>query len=369
MCLDREKKRMKNYLPIYLSTIFVTQSFSLNAIAVEYESYKLKKGDVISEILFEKDFTPLYGKNGYVKKVVHLNANKVKQNGNLVIEGDILLIPMRPVERKMASENVDVLPPLVPLDINPTISSQEVTSPSAPVATQVPALEKTPVISSEGVEEKKDQYAYFRVMPQVSWMKVNATSTNTSRQSEINALSKASPGLLMFYGIKYDERFKFSLFAYLSQVNFYSDTTYDFKNRSFFRTAFGGGLDYEANSTQSFGARAGFFDEFFLSSPSVNVLQAKTVQIPEVHLSYRKKFMEYKKASVSYAILGKAILPYSTPEVKGKFGYGLGADLLLGLKGKSIRLFYNYSQAKATGQSTTTNEIGWNAIFETHFFE
>lgn len=365
---------MKNHFPIYLSTIALTQSFSISAIAMEYERYQLKKGDVISEILYEKDLLPLYGKKGYIKKVVHLNAGKVKKNGDLVNEGDILLIPMRPTERKVASENVEVIPPLAPLEVVGTATAPEaptvapVPTPAAPVPTPAVACEPTQVSTASGPEDK-EQYTFFRVMPQVSWLRVNSTSSNTSRQSDISALSKASPGLLMFFGIKYDDKIKYSLFSYISQINFYSDSAYDFKNRSFFRTAFGGGVDYEMSSTQSVGARAGLFDEFFLTSPSAGVLQAKTVQIPEVHFSYRKKFMEYKKAAVSYAVLGKAIIPYSTPDVKGKFGYGLGADLLVGFKGKSIRFFYNYSQAKATGQSTTTNEIGWNAIFETHLFE
>lgn len=46
--------------------------------------YKIEKGDELGSIMYSLGFSPLWGENGFVQKIVELNNVAVKENGDLV---------------------------------------------------------------------------------------------------------------------------------------------------------------------------------------------------------------------------------------------------------------------------------------------
>jgi hypothetical protein len=355
-------------------------TLSLPAFGEEYMRYSVKKGSNISYILFDLGVCPIYGKHGALNKVVEINIKKVKNNGNFVLEDTEILVPKRVLPlRKLASEDSPqvIIPTPLSVTAEPEMSEGPIAlTPPAPVAVEKKRVVEPPpvpapvaIVPEPKAEPEPDQYTYLRISPQVSWMKIVSEATSKYTTSDISALSKANPGLLVNYGMTWDESTKIYGFGYVSQVNLYSDEQYNIVKKSFLRKAFGVGFEYNISSNKTIGARAGFFDEFFLTMPSAKNIDVEIAQIPEFNVSYRHKFLERKKMSLSYAILGKLIVPYSSANVQGKLGYGVGADLMIGFDKKAIRVFYNASQAKADGKSTNAYEIGWNFVFETRFLE
>ena len=228
-----------------------------------------------------------------------------------------------------------------------------------------------PKIDSPSVPEPYEQYSFLRFAPQVSWMKVLSTNTTPYQSSSVSALSKASPGMLVNYGINVSDKFNVQSFAYLSQVNFYANenTSVQLSKKSFFRQAFGLGTEYKFSADNRMSLRAGFFDEFYLTMNNTTTIDVETAQIPELHWGVRHIIGRYKNVTLDSGVFGKFIAPYSSGTINGKFGYGLGGDFLLLLKSKGLRFFYNYSDAKAANKSTRTFELGWNLIFEGKFYE
>ena len=227
------------------------------------------------------------------------------------------------------------------------------------------------VEQAQSPKEDREQYTFVRFTPQVSWMKVLSTSSTPYQNSKISLLSKASPGMLGNFGVNVSDKFNVQAFAYLSQVNFYANenSNVQLSNKSFFRQAYGLGTEYKFSPDNRMSLRAGFFDEFFLTMNNTTTVDVEKAQIPELHWGLRHIISRYKNVTLDSGVFGKFIVPYSSGTINGNLGYGMGGDFLLLLKNKGLRLFYNYSDAKATNKSTRTFEVGWNLIFEGRFYE
>ena len=288
---------------------------------------------------------------------IKLNPQIIISRGGKLFPGQKIILPIINSEPQIA------LAPLVPEN---NLNDAPIPLPT-PSLSPAPPPSKSRNISSD--DDDKEQYIFFRLAPQVSYMKATSSSSDQYLTSQVSAVSKASPGVLGTFGINVREDYNVQLFSYLSEVNFYDDGQYSLSTKSFFRQAYGMGADYRLDPINRFSLKCGFFDEFYLTMNNTTTINIESAQIPEIHWGYRRILGRYKNVTLDSGVFGKFILPYNASAIDGKFGYGLGGDFLLMFKNKGLRFFYNYSDAKALSKSTKTLELGWNLIFEGKIYE
>ena len=356
-------------ISLHKTILIAFSALCLNVSAGEF-FYTVKRGDTLSDILFDLNFVHVYGKFGELKKTLKYNYFISKRRGHKIFPGEKIKLTLVNEEKKIElAEQTSPLPEKFETRIVETPREPLVivdSSKNTRSITQVSEPEQAPF-----QEQPQEQYIFVRFAPQVSWMKVLSTSSTPYQSSNISALSKASPGILGNFGVNVSDKFNVQAFAYLSQVNFYANENpnVQLSNKSFFRQAYGLGTEYKFSSDNRMSLRVGFFDEFFLTMNTTTTVDVEKAQIPELHWGLRHIISRYKNVTLDSGIFGKFIVPYSSGMIDGNLGYGIGGDFLLLLKNKGLRLFYNYSDAKATNKSTRTLEVGWNLIFEGRFYE
>lgn len=75
---------------------------SFRIAANDFEHYYLKKGEIITDVLYAKKLQPLYGEAGYLKETIRLNLTKIKENGDLIPEGEVVLLPRKKSKKEIA---------------------------------------------------------------------------------------------------------------------------------------------------------------------------------------------------------------------------------------------------------------------------
>jgi hypothetical protein len=78
-------------------------SFTSFALAQNHEVYYLKKGDTLSDVLYQRNYKPLYGKQNWVEKIMQLNRLSEAQVRALG-PGDAVMIP---ATEKIAAKKED----------------------------------------------------------------------------------------------------------------------------------------------------------------------------------------------------------------------------------------------------------------------
>ncbi len=64
----------------------------------EYIKYKVLKNDTLTKVLKSYSLKPIYGKSGSLEEVLKLNPQKQDTNGDLILIGEILLLPKNKVQ-------------------------------------------------------------------------------------------------------------------------------------------------------------------------------------------------------------------------------------------------------------------------------
>jgi hypothetical protein len=227
ICTIKNKQFFLKILPL----IFI----SSNALS-ESTIHIVKKDETLSEILYNLNLRPVYGKKGYLAIVLAQNKYKIKKHK--IFPGNRIVLPVLEGNAPKAKEHVLEIKEQVSKSEAPTL---EVATPSKAPASLPPTDPSQPTI----IKEDHEQYYFVRFSPQISWMKVIANDSNAYQISEISALSKANPGGLLNFGIQVREDIKLHAFSYLSGVNFYENDTYTLSKSSFFRQTYGLGAEYK----------------------------------------------------------------------------------------------------------------------------
>jgi hypothetical protein len=93
--------------------------------------FHVQKGDVLSQFLWRRYGSPLYGKRGYLREVLRLNKGRVKSGGDNIFPGQVLILP-------------DVPEQIVQRTNKPNHQDDEHDSDRAPAATPVPDIATPP---------------------------------------------------------------------------------------------------------------------------------------------------------------------------------------------------------------------------------
>jgi hypothetical protein len=70
---------------LQINTVFATQK--------NYLEYEVKKHDTLSKILRNHRLQPIYGEKGFLNKTLILNPQKKATKGDLIFQGEVILIP------------------------------------------------------------------------------------------------------------------------------------------------------------------------------------------------------------------------------------------------------------------------------------
>jgi hypothetical protein len=89
-------------------------ALAANAEPESYQNYQVKKGDTLSQILYQLDLKPLYGRKGTINKTLNLNGNEIKQGGNSIYVDQRILLPIKLEPREISSISTTTPPTKTP---------------------------------------------------------------------------------------------------------------------------------------------------------------------------------------------------------------------------------------------------------------
>jgi hypothetical protein len=309
---------------------------SLSISAEDFIYYKVKAGDTLSDILFELEIGPIYGKKGFQN--LSARINNLPFNGDKIRIGDVLRFPATVSKRTIASD-----------------------------LSNIPS-EKAPE-SKEHTEAKADKsFQHFIASFKLSRLNFDSDSNDFFQHSRLKTYSKPVPSLQLTHEIHWDEHFKILAFAEISSVGLYPDSQIKFEKTNFTRNNFGAGFGYSTNWSKT-ELRGGFYDEVFFAFTSPNSVTVDVISVPEIQLSHVQILKKNKTLDFSLGLNAKTILPQKSGSLEGKSGYGAGAQIFVGSKKRSLNLFYNMTQANAQANQTIISEIGIGYVIEGDFHD
>lgn len=326
---------MKGLLSKYLTRlVIVTAIILLSAMASALE-YTVKTGDTLSEILSSFNLSPLYGKNGFVKKTIRLNKGKIKKNGSLLAIGTVLELP---AESRIEEKNV--------LPVMAQMEGSEFTPEAI-----VPSLNRNPSNDDEF------PFSYFQLTPQFSFLRVDSNNANNFGGSRVTLLSKSGLGLNGSWNIAYDEKRTFFGFAGIEHFTLFTDPDYVFNRTNINRFHFGVGTNWQYSSDMAFTSKASLQEVSFLDIVNPLSINVASITLPELSAGVKKSIARKKTFEASLEGHGALLLPSSSGSYHSKLGFGLGAALDLRHREKSFALTYDYRSLKVSDIKNSESSI------------
>lgn len=339
---------MLNNVSKYLFTLTVIAGLStrpVNAI-----TYVAKQGDTLSEVLYENNFKPIYGKKGALKQTLKLNPGIRYDKGNKIYPGTkIVLAGTINQENAVAEKTVET----------PEVE-KVVATPEIEKVVETPAV-VPPVIETREISNVFDQSFFWQLSPSVSWKELSASDSNSNQNSQATALSDMSYGANVLYGMRFSEGLDIYSRLFVESVKFVSDNSINVVNKNITTSALGVGVFYK----KKLQLEVLMGDELFLTSPNTTSVEIKKVSLPQFKTSYKNEFYQFQEATLSYALSGKVLLPRAAAEIDPNFSYGAGAGIEAKLRNQSFLIGYEKTFLKASDNSTDSQNIFWRFTWET----
>ncbi|MEA9357444.1 hypothetical protein SHI21_14550 [Bacteriovorax sp. PP10] len=310
-------------------------------------TYIAKKGDTLSDVLYENDYKPIYGRGGALEQTLKINPDIKYEKGNKIFPGTKIvlsgnIVPGNYVLRSSGKNTV----------------TESVIEKNEPVV--IP--EAAPVIDHvREVSDIFDQIFFWQLSPSVSWKELTAKDSNINQNSNARALSDMSYGATVVYGMRFNPDVDIYSKLFLEAVNFSSDNSINIVKKNIVTSSLGVGLFYN----KKWQVEVGMGDELFLTSPNATSVEIKKVSMPHFKSAYKNEFYQFQEASLLYALSGKVLLPRSAPGIDSKLSYGAGAGIEAKLRNQSFYLGYEKTILKASGNSTDGQNIFWRYTWET----
>lgn len=315
-------------------------------------TYIAKKGDTLSDVLYENDYKPIYGKGGALEQTLKINPNIKYEKGNKIFPGTKIILSGNIVPGNYALHTVGTNSVLKLTEVEPTVEKNDpVVIPEAASA----------VNHVREVSDIFNQIFFWQISPSVSWKELVAKDSNVSQNSNATALSDMSYGGTVVYGMRFSPDLDIYSSFFLEAVNFSSDNSINIVKKNIVTSSLGVGVFYK----KKFQVEAGMGDELFLTSPNAASIEIKKVSMPHFKSAYKNEFYQFQEASLLYAVSGKVLLPRSAPGIDPKLSYGAGAGIEAKLRNQSFYLGYEKSFLKSSGNSTDSQNIFWRYTWET----
>ena len=306
-----------------------------SGLAFSENVYIVKRGDRLSDILFQENITPIYGKKGSWLEIVKLNPKLLPTMGNKLLPGMKISLGNRPA--------IIVSNKIVPEKITEKIGD----------------IKKVSIERNPSGDFK--QSFYWRAGPELSWKNLISTDDNALQTSHINALTNANYGASVAYGMHFTEDLDIYSRLSLESVSFIEAESVHLLKNNFLTSNFGMGMMYE----KKWSLEMAMSDQFFLTSPSSSIVSIKKITLPEIKPSYLGNLYQFKNAQLFYSLSGSLFLPRTSTDINSKFCYGAGGEIVVKLHQQSFNFGYDTYFLKATNNSTQYQNIYWKFFWET----
>ena len=311
-------------------------------------TYIAKKGDTLSDVLYQNDFKPIYGANGALEKTLKINPDIKYENGNKIFPGTKIVLSGKVVSGNYALQTGKRNYVLK--------TTQEET-----VVEAVPPVEIPFENTTREVSDIFNQTFFWQLSPSVSWKDLEAKDSNANQNANATILSDMSYGASVLYGMRFNQDLDVYTHLFLESVKFSSANSVNIVKKNIVTTDLSVGVFYK----KKMHVEVGVGDELFLTSPNSTSVEIKKVSLPQVKADYKNEFYQFQEASLLYALTGKALLPRSAPGIDPKFSYGVGAGIEAKLRNQSFYLGYEKTILKSSGNSTDGQNIFWRYTWET----
>lgn len=295
-------------------------------------TYIAKEGDTLSEILYQNNLKPIYGRSGTLEEVLKLNPEMRPAKGDRIRPGKKIILVEMPAEESLGPVEVSVEPP---------------------------KIEKA--IEVRSVADIFNQVFFWQLSPVVSWKELTAKDSNASQKAKVRALSDMNYGADVMYGMRFSPDLDIYSRAFVEAVHFSSDNSITVLKKNITTTYLGVGAFYK----QKWQMEAGMGDELFLTSPNTVSVEIKKVTLSQVKTIFKDDFYQFQEATLAYALSGRALLPRTASGIHSKFSYGAGVGLEAKLRNQSFYIGYEESFLKADSNSTDSKNILWRYTWAT----
>ena len=220
-------------------------------------TYIAKEGDTLSDILYQNNIKPIYGRRGMLKEILKLNPKMRHAKGNLIHTGEKIILIEMPNERSLT------------------------------------ALEKEGPLEKPNearrVSDIFDQFFFWQISPSVSWKELKATDSNAFQNSKARVLSDMSYGAGIVYGMRITP--DLDLYSKLSveAVNFSNDNSITVLKKNFTTSYLGVGGFYK----KIWQFETGMGDELYLTSPNASSVEIKKVSMFQMKTIFKKGFYQF----------------------------------------------------------------------------
>lgn len=313
------------------------------------DTYIAKKGDTLSDVLYENDYRPIYGAGGALEQTLKINPNIIYEKGNKIFPGTKIILTGKIVPGNYA-----------------TMTGKTKSAPVVEtfVENHDPVVVPESKAEATGAREVSDifnQIFFWKLSPSVSWKELAAKDSNSNQNSNATVLSDMSYGASVVYGMLFSEDLDIYSRLFVESVNFSSDNSINIVKKNVVTSDLGVGVFYK----KKLQVELGMGQELFLTSPNATSIEIKKVSIPQIKSSYKNEFYQFQEASLLYAVSARALLPKSSPGIDPKLSYGAGAGLEAKLRNQSFYLGYEKSFLKSSDNSTDAQNIFWRYTWET----
>lgn len=310
-------------------------------------TYIAKKGDTLTDVLYENDFKPIYGLAGALEQTLKINPNIKFEKGNKIFPGTKIVLTGKivPGNYVLKTSKADSLVEVL------TEKNEYIVSPFAPIE----------VKQVREVSDVFNQIFFWQLSPSVSWKNLTAKDSNAIQNSSATVLSDMSYGVNVLYGMRLNEELDVYSNFFVEFAKFSSDNSITIVKKDLVAKKLGIGLFYK----KKLQLEAGMDDELFLTSPNATSIEIKKVSIPQLKAAFKNEFYQFQEAALSYAVSGKILLPRSVASIDSKFSFGAGAGVVTQLRNQSFYLGYEKTSLKSSVNSTDSQNIFWRYTWET----
>lgn len=320
--------------------------------------YKIEKGDELGSIIYSLGFSPLWGENGFVQKIVELNNVAVKENGDLVFPSDKLILPMRPIltcNTFLQARRVRIISKVKSkADYKKLLSSFTSTCRDEHRKQSLASLgfnerrsitSQTKSFSYEKYEVQNfKRFGRFTVLPRIGFsnisIKDNAANVST------NLYSKANYGVKLVWDQAWSSSFETSYFLESEKQSYDSLPNRALEKASINLVNVGFGLKKNLSTRTYSTFMFAFGEEAYLNAPSTTTLRLDKGNTIKGRFGFGFDLAELSPFKLSTEIGGKGILGTDVKDYKADDGFGYYGSIMMNQKhnDKSFSASIEYEQ-------------------------
>jgi hypothetical protein len=301
----------------------------------------VEEGETISDILYEYEIGPIYGKRGHLEKMLKLNpklsesrGDKIKPGMKILLTEAVVLDYSFPFVKEVAS--VKLGEPLV-------LRAREIASEEEP--------------KSEVVNQEFTQHSFFTLSPRSTLMAINSVDDVRLGGSDVTNLTKAAVGIYGEWRIMIRPATSIFIFSAIDFLEFYKDTNFSLTDTSFKRTTFGVGGEKSIGSDSKISAIIQVNQNYFLEVVTPTNVQIRELTQTELKAQYTKNVFSVGKVNSEIGLGVMAIMPSSRDQYKSKLGYGVRVEWTTRFLSKEIQLSYGQKRFSVNSIDNTSKEI------------